>query len=399
MASQPNSPVSMAAMPKLDADPVDGSHHHPSTTALQPSMATEDSSNGLTTEPQSEPLMKVATAAQETLEVSNAAAASSQPNINDNKPGESSIITNPTIPPKKPAEETSTTLQKAAKRQRTLSSILSTPSRPTEAVCHSRGSFTIQVSTLCPGEQGEGTVTAPKRPRSPSTSPPASPRVLNTISIDFHLPPHHPPSSNTPFPPVHVAYQFHAPSPPPRTPTKASRASSSSSSSPAVDALRPRIKRLNIRGRANDSALRSPVKTPPSRRSRSRESLRRHAFTHREPPRSVPGMYTTTSYRSPRLSGRKTTASRRVTPPRTRSTLRERRVPRFVSHMHAYTPPRRISRSGSRFPVVRRISPYPMRAPAERPTVGERGANAGARHDGDDVFADKACRRDIGGDR
>lgn len=88
-----------------------------------------------------------------------------------------------------------------------------------------------------------------------------------------------------------------------------------------------------------------------------------------------------------------------MTPPRTRSTLRERRVPRFVSHTHTYTPPRRISRSGSRFPVVRRISPYPMRAPAERPAVGERGVNAGARHDGDDVFADKACRRDIGGDR
>ncbi|KAI1662469.1 hypothetical protein F4813DRAFT_109216 [Daldinia decipiens] len=388
MASQPDPPVKMAAMSELDADPVDESQHHHSATAPQSSMGANSANDGSTTEPQGEPVTKVVTATQETLEVDNATAASaatapSEPNINDNKPDESSIITDPTIPPKEQAEEPSTTPQKAAKRHQTPSSTPSTPSRPTEAVCHSHNSFAVQISTLCPGEQGEGTVTALKRPRSSSTSSTTSPSVLNTISINFHLPPHHPPSSTPPFPPVHVVYQFHGPSP-----TKLTRASS-----PTVDALGPRIKRLNIRGCAHHdrdvdfdtgSAPESPIRQ------------HRRACIHREPPRSEPSI--TYKYKSPPRPVRTIAASRNGTP--SQSTLRERRVARSVPHIHTYTPPpRRISRSGFGFPVpVRRIGRYPVRVPAGQPAARQTGVNAGAAA-GDDVFAGKAGLRGVGGDR
>ncbi|KAF3061206.1 hypothetical protein GL218_02838 [Daldinia childiae] len=327
--------------------------------------------------------MKVVTATQETLEVDDTATpvatTPSQPSIDDNKPGE---ITDPATSPKESTEDTSTAPQKAAKRQQTSTSIPPTSSRPTEAVCHSHSGFTIQTSTLCLGEQGEGTVTAPKRPRGLSTSPPTSPRALDTMSIDFHLPQHHPPSSNTPLHPVHIACQSRASSPSPRTPSRTSRASS-----PTVDALGLRIKRLNIRGRADDddmdyyidSAPRSPVITPSTRQ-------RRCAFIHRNCPWSAPSTY---KYRSPLRSDRKITTSRPVTPSRTQSALRERRVLRSVPHMHIYSPPRRI------FRIAKWIGRHPVRVPTGQSTARQTDVNASAAagvgtHDDDDVFASKS---------
>ncbi|KAI0112908.1 hypothetical protein F4814DRAFT_326824 [Daldinia grandis] len=220
MASQPGSAVKMAVMSELDPGPVDKPQHYPSTTALQPSMGTHDAGDGLTTEPRDEPAIKVVTTAEEILDVDDATTSvvvpPSQLNIDNNEPGET---IDPAISPKESAEEIPPTPQEAARRQQTPSPIPSpipsTPSRPTEAICHSHSSFTIQISTLCPGEQGEGTVTAPKRPHTPSAPSPTSPSALNTISIDFHLPQCRHPHQSTPFSPIRVIYQFHAPSPPP----------------------------------------------------------------------------------------------------------------------------------------------------------------------------------------
>ncbi|KAK6956414.1 hypothetical protein Daesc_001691 [Daldinia eschscholtzii] len=188
MASQANA-LEKAII--VSGHPIDGSQHGHIIATLQCSVETEDAGNEGITESPNKPTMKVTIAAQEDVTDGKAVASTAtttttppQLSTDDNEPSDSSMITSFAMPPRKSADKPPSTPYKAAGRHRNPSPAPSTPCQLSKASSQSRNSFTVQISTICPGPQGGGSVTAPKRPRSPSPSS-AGPGILNTLDIDF----------------------------------------------------------------------------------------------------------------------------------------------------------------------------------------------------------------------
>ncbi|OTB12820.1 hypothetical protein K445DRAFT_14401 [Daldinia sp. EC12] len=188
MASQANS-LEKAVI--VSGHPIDGSKHGHIIAILQRSMETEDTGNEGITESPIKPTMKVAIAAQEDVTDDKAVASTAttitttpQLSTDDNEPSDLSMITSLATSPRKSTDKPPSTPQEATGRHRNPSPAPSTPSQLSKASSQSLNSFTVQISTICPGPQGGGSVTAPKRPRSPSPSS-AGPGILNTLSIDF----------------------------------------------------------------------------------------------------------------------------------------------------------------------------------------------------------------------